>query len=92
MDEFVERFFGDLTGAVIRQGSFASVRELVRDIKLRRATELRAETLQVKSQGAEILAVADQLGREAVAIVRVRWFSHPAILARAPPAGQLRLT
>jgi transposase len=29
----VERFFADLTGDVIRSGSFGSVRELVRDIK-----------------------------------------------------------
>ena len=28
----VERFFADLTGDVIRQGSFTSVRELIRDI------------------------------------------------------------
>ena len=36
--------------------------------------------------------MADQLGREAVAIVRVGWLSHPAILARAAPASQTRLT
>ncbi len=29
----VERFFADLTGEVIRAGSFASVNQLVRDIK-----------------------------------------------------------
>jgi len=29
----VERFFADLTGDVIRAGSFASVNELIRDIK-----------------------------------------------------------
>ena len=36
--------------------------------------------------------VADQLSREAVAIVWVGWFSHPTILTRAPLADQLRLT
>ena len=36
--------------------------------------------------------VADQLGREAVAIVRVGWLAHPAILARAAPVEPDRLT
>ena len=29
----VERFFADLTGDVIRAGSFASVNQLIRDVK-----------------------------------------------------------
>ncbi len=33
MLNLVERFFADLTGDVIRAGSFGSVNELVRDIK-----------------------------------------------------------
>ena len=36
--------------------------------------------------------VADQLSREAVAIVWVGWVSHPTILTRAPLADQHRLT
>jgi hypothetical protein len=53
----VERFFADLTGDVIRAGSFASVRELVRDIQRymkQRNADPRRYTW--KATGAEILA------------------------------------
>jgi hypothetical protein len=36
--------------------------------------------------------VADQLGREAVAVVWVGCLSHPAILAPVPLPDQIRLT
>lgn len=52
----VERFFADLTGDVIGAGSFASVRELVRDIQTymkQRNTDPRPYTWRAK--GAEIL-------------------------------------
>jgi transposase len=53
----VERFFADLTAEVIRAGSFASVRDLVRDIKAyladRNANPKRYEW---RAEGAEILA------------------------------------
>jgi transposase len=53
----VERFFADLTAEVIRAGSFASVRELVRDINAyladRNANPKRYEW---RAEGAEILA------------------------------------
>jgi len=53
----VERFFADLTGDVIRAGSFASVNELVRDIK-RYLAERNADPKPYvwRAQGAEILA------------------------------------
>src|ERR1700742_1134387 len=53
----VERFFADLTGDVIRHGSFASVRELVRDINTyleQRNSE--PKPYKWKAKGAEILA------------------------------------
>jgi hypothetical protein len=53
----VERFFADLTQDVIRAGSFASVNELVRDIKAylaQRNADPRPYTR--KAEGAEILA------------------------------------
>ena len=49
----VERFFADLTGDVIRAGSFASVNELVRDIAQRNADP---KPYVWRAQGAEILA------------------------------------
>src|SRR4051794_7754742 len=52
----VERFFADLTGDVIRAGSFTSVRELVRDIETYLAARNATPTRYVwKAQGAEIL-------------------------------------
>jgi transposase len=53
----VERFFADLTADVIRSGSFASVNELVHDIKAylaERNADPRPYTW--KAEGAEILA------------------------------------
>jgi transposase len=53
----VERFFADLTGDVIRAGSFGSVNELVRDIKAylaRRNTDPKPYVW--RAEGAEILA------------------------------------
>jgi transposase len=53
----VERFFADLTGDVIRAGSFASVNELVRDIKTYLAHRNADPKPYVwRAQGAEILA------------------------------------
>jgi transposase len=53
----VERFFADLTGDVIRAGSFASVNELVRDIKAYLAQRNANPKPYVwRAQGAEILA------------------------------------
>lgn len=53
----VERFFADLTGDVIRAGSFASVNELVRDIKTY-LTQRNADPKPYvwRAAGAEILA------------------------------------
>ena len=53
----VEHFFGDLTEDVIRSGSFASVNELVRDIKAYLA-ERNADPKPYawRAEGAEILA------------------------------------
>jgi transposase len=53
----VERFFADLTGDVIRAGSFASVAELVRDINAY-LTQRNADPKPYvwKAQGADILA------------------------------------
>jgi len=53
----VERFFADLTGDVIRTGSFASVNELVRDIKTYLAQRNAAPRPYVwRAEGAAILA------------------------------------
>ncbi len=53
----VERFFADLTGDVIRVGSFTSVNELVRDIKAYLAVRNADPKPYVwKATGAEILA------------------------------------
>ena len=53
----VERFFADLTGDVIRAGSFASVNELVRDIKAYLAQRNANPKPYVwRAEGAEILA------------------------------------
>jgi transposase len=53
----VERFFADLTGEVIRAGSFASVNELVRDIKAYLAQRNANPKPYVwRAKGAEILA------------------------------------
>jgi transposase len=53
----VERFFADLTGDVIRAGSFTSVRDLVRDINVYLTQRNAAPKPYVwKASGAEILA------------------------------------
>ena len=53
----VKRFFADLTGDVIRAGSFASVNELIRDIKTYLAQRNAHPKPYVwRAQGAEILA------------------------------------
>jgi transposase len=53
----VERFFADLTGDVIRSGSFGSVNELVRDINAYLAARNAAPRRYVwRAQGADILA------------------------------------
>jgi transposase len=53
----VERFFADLTGDVIRAGSFASVNELIRDIKTYLAQRnANPKPYAWRSEGAEILA------------------------------------
>jgi len=53
----VERFFADLTGDVIRAGSFASVNELIRDIKVYLAQRNADPKPYVwRAKGAEILA------------------------------------
>lgn len=53
----VERFFADLTGDVIRAGSFASVKELIRDIKTYLAQRNATPKPYVwRAEGAEILA------------------------------------
>jgi transposase len=53
----VERFFADLTGDVIRAGSFTSVRDLVHDINAYLAARNAAPIPYVwKASGAEILA------------------------------------
>jgi transposase len=53
----VERFFADLTGDVIRTGSFTSVNELVRDIKAYLAERnANPKPYKWKAEGAEILA------------------------------------
>jgi transposase len=53
----VERFFADLTGDVIRAGSFASVNELVRDIETYLAERIaNPKPYKWKAEGAEILS------------------------------------
>ena len=53
----VERFFADLTGDVIRAGSFASVNELVRDIETYLAERnANPKPYKWKAEGAEILS------------------------------------
>jgi transposase len=53
----VERFFADLTGDVIRAGSFASVNELIRDIKAYLAQRnADPKPYLWRAEGAEILA------------------------------------
>ena len=53
----VERFFADLTGDVIRAGSFASVRQLVRDIHSYMKQRNNSPRRYVwKAKGADILA------------------------------------
>ena len=53
----VERFFADLTGDVIRAGSFTSVNELVRDIKAYLAERnANPKPYKWKAAGAEILS------------------------------------
>jgi hypothetical protein len=63
----VERFFADLTGDVIRHGSFTSVRELVRDIKtyLEQGNS-EPKPYKWKAKGAEILATRAALDAHAV--------------------------
>jgi hypothetical protein len=53
----VERFFADLTGDVIRAGSFSSVNDLVRDIKAYLAERNASPKPYVwRAKGADILA------------------------------------
>jgi hypothetical protein len=53
----VERFFADLTGDVIRAGSFTSVNDLVRDIKAYLAARNASPKPYVwRAKGADILA------------------------------------
>jgi len=53
----VERFFADITGDVIRAGSFGSVNELVRDIEVYLAARNANPTPYIwRAEGAEILA------------------------------------
>ena len=53
----VERFFADLTGDVIRAGSFASVNQLARDINAYLAQRNAAPKPYLwRAQGAETLA------------------------------------
>ena len=53
----VERFFADLTGDVIRSGSFASVNELVRDIEAYLDARNASPTpYKWRVEGAEIIA------------------------------------
>ena len=53
----VERFFADLTGDAIRAGSFASVNELIRDIKTYLAQRNANPKPYVwRAEGVEILA------------------------------------
>ncbi len=53
----IERFFADLTGDVIRAGSFASVNELVRDINAYLAERNKnPKPYRWKAKGADILA------------------------------------
>ena len=53
----VERFFADLTADVIRSGSFASVNELVRDIKAYLAERnANPKPYAWRAEGAEILS------------------------------------
>ena len=57
----IERFFADLTGDVIRAGSFASVNQLVRDIKTYLAPRNADPKPYVwRAQGAAILAKIDR--------------------------------
>ena len=52
----VERLFADLTGDVVRRGSFTSVRELVRDINTYLAQRnADPKPYKWKAKGAEIL-------------------------------------
>ena len=52
----VERFFADLTNDVVRDGSFTSVRQLVRDIETYLAERnLNPKRYQWKAKGEEIL-------------------------------------
>jgi hypothetical protein len=53
----VERFFADLLGDVVRAGRFASINELVRDIKAYLAEgNANQKPYKWKAEGAEILA------------------------------------
>ena len=53
----VERFFADLTGDVIRAGSFTSVNDLVRDIKAYLAERNASPKPYLwRAKGADILA------------------------------------
>jgi hypothetical protein len=53
----IERFFADITGDVIRAGSFASVNELVRDINAYLAERNENPKPYIwKAEGAAILA------------------------------------
>ena len=64
----VERFFADLTGDVIRAGSFASVNELVRDIKAYLAERnANPKPYKWKAAGAEILS---KINRARVALAK----------------------
>ena len=66
----VERFFADLTGDVIRAGSFASVNELVRDIKAYLAERnANPKPYKWKAAGAEILS---KINRARVALEKPR--------------------
>lgn len=66
----VERFFSDLTVEVVREGSFASVKELVRDIVAYLADRnLAPKPYRWKADGQEILRKI-QRAREALATVR----------------------
>ncbi len=66
----VERFFGELTQDVIREGSFSSVRELVSDIESYLAErKLHPKPYRWRAKGEDILRKI-QRAREALTAVR----------------------
>lgn len=66
----VERFFADLTEDVIRTGSFASVNELVRDIKVYLA-QRNADPRPYKWK-AEGTAILDKIRRARTALEKAK--------------------